>query len=386
MDRRPENKKLKIAIAAAYPADPERPAGGPEAGLAALLPSLTRFDDLDLHVVTIDRAVAHVTVAPQQGAMIHRLPRLTRSEWWNAVGPGRKQVHDYLLKLEPEVVHARDTYGVMASGIPVRRVLSVHGFIHTDTAMQPGRLSWLRACLWRSSELRGWRSYPHVISITPYVRERLRRVSRATIHNIENPVPKGVFHVQRRDAGNRILFAGVIRRIKNPMAILHAAERMGPAGDHMEIRLAGGTAEPDYLARMKSHVRASGLEKRTAFLGHLPREQLLEELASASVFVLPSLHENAPVSIGEAMAAGVPVITSDRCGMPYMVSEGETGFLIDPHDPGQIADRIGRLLADPALRQRMGEKARQVALDRFHPDRVAERTRRLYYRIAGEPT
>jgi len=170
------------------------------------------------------------------------------------------------------------------------------------------------------------------------------------------------------------------------MAILHAAERMGPPGDDMEIRLAGGTSEPDYLARMKSQARASGLEKRTAFLGHLSRDELLEELATASVFVLPSLHENAPVSIGEAMAAGVPVITSDRCGMPYMVSEGETGFLIDPHDPGQIADRIGRLLADPALRQQMGERARRIALDRFHPDRVAERTRRLYYRIAGEST
>ena len=109
-----------------------------------------------------------------------------------------------------------------------------------------------------------------------------------------------------------------------------------------------------------------------------PGSRVREELAAASAFALVSLEENSPMGIEEAMGAGVPVVTSNRCGMPYMVSHGRTGYLVDPNDPDQIADRLGDLLADDALRVRMGETARTVALARFHPRVVAERTREVY--------
>ena len=84
------------------------------------------------------------------------------------------------------------------------------------------------------------------------------------------------------------------------------------------------------------------------------------------------------MGIEEAMAAGVPVVTSNRCGMPYMVRDGETGYLVDPHDPADIARRLEALLTDDALRSSMGKQATAIALDRFHPDRVARRTVEVY--------
>lgn len=86
------------------------------------------------------------------------------------------------------------------------------------------------------------------------------------------------------------------------------------------------------------------------------------------------------MGIEEAMAAEVPVVTSNRCGMPYMVRDGESGFLVDPHDPHDIARRLRQLLGDDALRYAMGAKGREIALDRFHPAKVAARTREVYRR------
>ena len=84
------------------------------------------------------------------------------------------------------------------------------------------------------------------------------------------------------------------------------------------------------------------------------------------------------------MAAGVPVVTSDRCGMPYMVRDGETGFLVDPGNPGEIADRVAELLGSEELRRRLGQKGREIALERYHPDAVAARTAEVYRRaVAG---
>jgi glycosyltransferase involved in cell wall biosynthesis len=106
------------------------------------------------------------------------------------------------------------------------------------------------------------------------------------------------------------------------------------------------------------------------------------ELSRASVFALVSREENSPLGIEEAMAAGVPVVTSNRCGMPYMVRDGTTGYLVDPEDPDDIAARLVELLGDPEHGRRMGERGRAVARERFHPDEVALRTRSVYGRAA----
>jgi glycosyltransferase involved in cell wall biosynthesis len=84
------------------------------------------------------------------------------------------------------------------------------------------------------------------------------------------------------------------------------------------------------------------------------------------------------MGIAEAMAAGVPVVASDRCGMPYMVRHGETGFLVDPLDVEELASRLAALLSDAGRRRRMGEHAHALARERFHPGVVARRTLEVY--------
>ena len=87
------------------------------------------------------------------------------------------------------------------------------------------------------------------------------------------------------------------------------------------------------------------------------------------------------MAIAEAMAAGIPVVASNRCGMPYMIQEGKTGFLIDPESSEQIARCLIQLLGAQQLRQQMGQAGRQMAMERFHPHAVALRTKAVYERI-----
>jgi len=78
------------------------------------------------------------------------------------------------------------------------------------------------------------------------------------------------------------------------------------------------------------------------------------------------------------MAASIPVVTSNRCGMPFMVAEGKSGFLVDPTDIVQIGERLKELLLSPELCQKMGAQGRAIALERFHSDAVAAKTRAVY--------
>lgn len=80
------------------------------------------------------------------------------------------------------------------------------------------------------------------------------------------------------------------------------------------------------------------------------------------------------------MAAGVAVVASGVGGLPWMVEHGSTGFLCDPHHPGELVDCLRRVLEDPLLRDRLGRSARQRAERQFRLSAVVERTIDVYQR------
>ena len=94
-------------------------------------------------------------------------------------------------------------------------------------------------------------------------------------------------------------------------------------------------------------------------LGYVPREEVLTRYRRAAVFVCPSRRDGFPVACAEAMAHGCAVVASSVGGLPDMVVDGETGFLVPPRDPAALRAAIDRLLADPDLRRRLGEAARE---------------------------
>ena len=110
---------------------------------------------------------------------------------------------------------------------------------------------------------------------------------------------------------------------------------------------------------VEAEVRRLGLQDAVALAG--TRDDVPELLARADVFALSSRSEGAPLSILEAMAAGLPVVSSRVGGVPELVVDGETGLLVPPGDPAAMAVALGRLVADAGLRYRLGAAGRERA-------------------------
>ena len=87
--------------------------------------------------------------------------------------------------------------------------------------------------------------------------------------------------------------------------------------------------------------------------------------AAFDALVLPSANEGTPVSVIEALAGGRPVVATRVGGVPDVVRDGVDGFLVEPGDIDALAERLGRLAADPALAARMGEAGRARVLERY---------------------
>jgi glycosyltransferase involved in cell wall biosynthesis len=125
-----------------------------------------------------------------------------------------------------------------------------------------------------------------------------------------------------------------------------------------------------------------GLDGRIHFRGF--SDNPATQLAAAQIFVLASRSEAFPYSILEAMRAGLPVVASNVGGIPEAVVEGRTGFLVPAGDPHVLADRLGRLIADPALRQQLGNSGRNRFLRHFTFEQMFEKTFQIYLDVLGE--
>jgi glycosyltransferase involved in cell wall biosynthesis len=111
---------------------------------------------------------------------------------------------------------------------------------------------------------------------------------------------------------------------------------------------------------------------------------LLSEFAACSVFALPSFEETSPVSIAEAMALGKAVLATKVGGVPELIEQGKTGYLVEYADTHEIGRVLGFLLQNSDLRQEMGRACRTRAKDLFHPRVVAKRTVQVFEQILRE--
>jgi glycogen synthase len=113
----------------------------------------------------------------------------------------------------------------------------------------------------------------------------------------------------------------------------------------------------------------------------LPRNEVVALLSGASVFVAPSLYEPFGIMNLEAMACERPVVSTRVGGITDVVLDGETGLLVPPNNPDELANAINRIVADPKLGERMGEAGRRRVEDRFTWDRVAMETLSVYNEV-----
>ncbi|MFQ6118111.1 MAG: glycosyltransferase, partial [Candidatus Bipolaricaulia bacterium] len=106
-----------------------------------------------------------------------------------------------------------------------------------------------------------------------------------------------------------------------------------------------------------------------------------EVLGEADLFLLPSEQESFGLAVLEAMSCAVPVVATRVGGLPEVVRDGEDGYLVDVGDVAALAERGIKLLSDDALRERMGQQARQRVLEKFTPERIVPQYLQYYREI-----
>lgn len=178
-----------------------------------------------------------------------------------------------------------------------------------------------------------------------------------------------------------ILFLGRLGKRKGVYELLEAATRLRARGLEFVLRL-GGDGE---VERVRQLAAEKGLGDSVQLLGWVGGEAKDAALDSAHIYVLPSFHEGLPMSILEAMASGLPIVSTHVGGIPDAVRDGVDGFLVDAGDVDALADRLQQLIASDALRRSQGRSARDRVVATFSADAVIPALEELYESLGASP-
>jgi glycosyltransferase involved in cell wall biosynthesis len=281
-------------------------------------------------------------------------------------------------RLRPDIVHAHSSkVGVLGrlaawlASVPVR-VYTVHGwsfaaydgllgrvYLRLERLMRP--LTTAVVCVAEATRRQG-------------LAARACDPSRSVV--IHNAVEVGSFGARVESTGPpRIVSVG---RFAYPKDFATLLESLTLLDADYHVALVGDG--PD-RAEVAAAAEARGLSDRVELLG--AQSNVAELLARSGVFVLSSRSEGFPVSILEAMAAGLPVVATDVGGVAEAVTDGETGILVPAADPQALAGALEGLVADVDLRRRLGAAGRARALRLFDAPRYRAAHLDLYRRELG---
>lgn len=375
---------MKIAVLGLFPADPERIVGGVEAVTLRLCEGLSRLPEVEVHAVVSapGRPVETRKLAPNWTA--HSIGTFDHFGNMLLALPDRRRMVRALREIRPDIVHAhsadRHALAALDSGIPA--VVTIHGVIEAETRLEKRPVERLRGAFRDRMVNDVLRRARNVVFVSPYLAELYReRLGLARRWIVENPVGEVFFRAARESVPNRVLYSGLLiprKGIRNLLDAIAIARRSVP---DLRLVLAGSATDAPYRRALEEKIETEGLQTCVEFLGGLPPERLAEECRGAALVVLVSRQDTAPVSVQEAMAAGRPVIGSTAGGIPHLVSEGETGFLVPYGDPRLLAERIVLLLRDEGRRRAMGDRARAEAKKRFSTEGAARATMEVYREV-----
>jgi glycosyltransferase involved in cell wall biosynthesis len=175
-----------------------------------------------------------------------------------------------------------------------------------------------------------------------------------------------------------LLNVGSTHQRKNIIGMLHALHQLRARGLDVCLWRVGEAFTP----AQQTMIEAQGLNDIIYDLGNPDRTQLIDIYNSADILLAPSLYEGFGLTILEAMACGLPVITSTTSSLPEVA--GDSALLVDPHNTAQIVEAVAALYADPTYRQSLGQKGIERAKQFRWPD-VGEQVAQVYEALAKGP-
>ncbi len=302
-----------------------------------------------------------------------------------------KQIRNF----NPDVIHIHTEGGVGWEGLICAKIrkIPVVTTLHTFLAHQE-YLKNLKMDKLETFQKIGWKYVLMIHNQAKIVICPSRAMQKEAVNNgleVKTKIIANGINLEKYNVGNadlrslpgdnfNFIYVGRIAVEKSLDVLVKAFKIINRKHPKTKLTIIGGGPA---LTELRKLVNDQNLAGNIIFTGQIPHNQLINSdlIANADVFITPSKTENQPLSVMEAMAFGLPIIGVDALGIPELVDNNENGFLAAPDNHRQIAKFAVRLIENPKLAKKMGQKSRQK-IKQFSLSKTVEKLQKAYEKIA----
>jgi glycosyltransferase involved in cell wall biosynthesis len=351
--------------------------GGAQSNVCDLIENLRK--DYNIHLATGQLGVLTERVA-SWGIPVHIISNLNRDINVFSDTLAVKEIISLIFRIKPDIIHAHSSKaGLLARvagwicRVPV--IFTVHGWSFKFEKSQLRRrlalfmeklMAPLAAKLICVSESERQLGLSNGISN----REQMLTIRNgicSEVSLVANPCRQPL----------QLIMVARFQEPKDHLTLLKAIAQLSEYDIHLELVGSGANLESS-----KMLANSLGITQKVSFLGD--RVDVANLLSQSQVFILSTLHEGLPISILEAMRAGLPVVATNVNGIPEEVEHGKTGLLVPPQNVEALADALLKLIKSPQLCKTMGEASRQKFLREFTVERMIGETKTVYEAIISK--
>jgi len=294
-----------------------------------------------------------------------------------------------LLREQFQVVHSHMFWSSLFAS-PIAWACRVPVIVETLHGTEAWRKGWKAHCIIDRATTRFVSKYVAVCESDAHFLKNKKHVAADKIAIIHNGVDARRFAVSRdkrhairhalgfTEADSVLVMVARFHPGKGHRVLLDALRQLLPVCPGLKLVCLGeGEGEPE----LRALCEAFGLANCLRLGGY--QQNVPDWLAAADINVLPSFYEGLPLTILEAMAAGLPSVASNVGGIPEAIQDGVSGLLVPPGDSCRLAEALSLLLSDPATRVRMGDAARERLLQSFVLAQQVRSTEGMYLKLCG---
>lgn len=380
---------MRIVHIGPYPVERGKVCGGVEASVFGLVQVQSR--NHEVHVFDFPRIEGSEEIGYDEKVLVHRFRNTGRTQM--STSRYVRAIAEEICTLRPDICHIHGT-GLFPYLMyrrlrrkKIKVVVTVHGLIRVEkrNVLKKGfTFKRVGQYLYQGTVEKIFLSQlPVAIVDTDYVKERVNKYpirKKPIMHVVPQGINEAFFSLDCSADSKVLLSVGAIVERKGHLLTLKAFEQYRNMGAQACLVIAGTVASRSYLEQLQKAVRESKFREDIALYTDLSNEELIELYKVAHAFVLHSEEESQGVVLAEAMAVGLPIVSTNVGGIPFVVSHGKNGLLSDYGDIDAFAQNISLLMKDSAMWRDMSEESVAVAHD-YHWTNISERVLKIYQTI-----
>jgi len=381
-----EKRQLKILMISSLPMDLSQIKGGVESAVINLLTGLSKLN-IAVQVVNYSSSSnSKINTNFSKNIAIQYIPAgIIKNYIYDYLIRGRRSIKKIINTYQPDIIHVQGT-GPQLLLLKYSKykniVVTQHGIMQEEKKYQIGLKDTLRFHVKSIIETIYLRKVENIIFISDYNKNLYKDANLKFTTNIYNAINSDFFHKNKsQKALNKILYVGAINKRKGLINVLKALNMLKLRGMYYKLEIIGDFTDKGYEDLIKNYLESSIIIDDIIFHGWQPPRNIIQIMQKNSLFILPSYQETLPVSIAEAMAAGLVVIANDVGGVSEMLIEKHSGFLYTNNNLEELIKILANLYNNPVLVNDISINAQLHAKKHFHHDVVALQTVEFYQKI-----